>query len=225
MKALILDSGVLITLSMNGLLDILRELKKTFDGKFLITQEVKAEVIDHPIGVKKFELGALRVQNLLDEKIIEMPQSLDIQYNVLKNKTFELMDIANHSVKIRDRWIRVVSDAEISCIALSLELSKKGIETMIAIDERTLRVLVERPENLEKMMSERMHQKVDISPDKLKALSQHKFIRSSELVYVAYKKGLIPHLDGRKALEALLYATKFKGSSISFEEIDELKKL
>jgi hypothetical protein len=41
---------------------------------------------------------------------------------------------------------------------------------------------------------------------------------------VAYKKGLI-RLQGKKVLEAVLYATKFKGTAISFEEIETLKKL
>lgn len=224
-KALIFDSGALITLSMNGLLDILRELKKDFNGKFLITSEVKAEVIDRPIGIKKFELGALRVQSLLDEGIIEMPASLGISNGQISKRTAELVEIANHCVKIRDRWVKIVSGAEMSCVALCMELLKKNVESMIAIDERTLRILAERPENLGKMMSDKLHQQVHVSECRLKPDCPKKFIRSSELVYVAYKKGLIPHLTNKKALEALLYATKFKGSSISFEEIDELKRM
>jgi len=60
--------------------------------------------------------------------------------------------------------------------------------------------------------------------ENLKAFSKFKFIRSSEIVYAAYKKGIIK-IKGKKALEALLYATKFKGAAISFEEIDILKRL
>ena len=56
-----------------------------------------------------------------------------------------------------------------------------------------------------------------------KIFSKYRFIRSTEMVYVAFKKGLIS-LNGKKALEALLYATKFKGSSVSYEEIDAIKK-
>jgi len=32
-------------------------------------------------------------------------------------------------------------------------------------------------------------------------------------------------LQGKKVLEALVYATKFKGAAISFDELNELKKL
>jgi len=224
MKALIFDSGTLINLSMNGLLDLLVKLRKEFDGKFLITKEVKYEVVDHPIGISRFELGAMRVQKLIDENVIELPSAFDISNETLNKETQRLMEIANHSVQVGDKWVNIVSEAEISCLALSEELAKKGIENIIAIDERTTRMLSENPGNMERMMSEKMHHRVHVEEDKLKDFSKFRFIRSSELVYVAFKKGLAD-IEGKKALEALLYATKFKGASISFEEINELKRL
>ena len=223
-KALIFDSGTLINLSMNGLLELLEKLKKNFNGKFLITKEVKYEVVDRPIGIYRFELGAMRVQKLIDTKVLEMPSSLNISEDMIKKETQRLMEIANHSVRVGNKMVNIVSDAEISCLALSEELSAKGIENIIAIDERTTRMLSESPGMMERMMSEKMHHRVSVDESKLKEFSKFRFIRSSELVYVAYKKGLAD-IEGKKALEALLYATKFKGSAISFEEIDELKKL
>lgn len=225
MKVLIFDSGPLINLSMNGLLPALEEMKKRFDGKFIITEAVKNEVVDRPSGIERFELGALRVQNLLDKGVLELPSSLGIELGNLKNKTRELMNLANNSIKVKNRPINIVSEAEITCIALSNELNKKGINNMIAIDERTTRILGEEPENLERIMSEKLNQKISVDQKSLKSFKDHKFIRSSELVYVAYKKGLINIGGGKRLLEALIYATKFKGSSISFDEINELKKL
>lgn len=111
-----------------------------------------------------------------------------------------------------------------SCLALSAKLFERGINNLIAIDERTTRVLCENPENLQKLMSDKMHRAVHVEEEKLKDFSKFKFIRSSELAYVGYKKGAI-NLKGKKVLESLLYATKFKGAAISFEEIDILKKL
>ena len=95
---------------------------------------------------------------------------------------------------------------------------------MLAIDERTARMLCEKPVNIEKIMSKRLHKRVKITENNLSELKKIKLIRSSELIYVAHKKGLT-NLKGPNALEALLYGTKFKGSSISFEEINVLKKL
>jgi hypothetical protein len=224
MKALIFDSGTLINLSMNGLLDLLEKLKKNFDGKFIITKEVKYEVVDRPIGVYRFELGAMRVQKLIETGVLEMPSAFGLSEETINKETQRLMDIANHSVQVGGRWVNIVSEAEISCLAVSEELTERGIENIIAIDERTTRMLSENPDNMERIMSEKMHHRVHVEEAKLQPFSKFRFIRSSEIVYVAYKKNLTD-VTGKKALEALLYATKFKGSAISFEEIDELKKL
>lgn len=224
MKALIFDSGTLINLSMNGLLPILEEIKKIFDGKLLITEAVHYETFDRPIGIPKFELGAIRIQNLVDKGILEFPKAFGIEESLIKEKTKYLMDIANHYIQAENQWIKIVSEAEISCLALSEELSKKGIETIIAIDERTTRLLAEGPEQLEKIMSSKLQQRVKLISRDMSIFSKFRFIRSSEIVFVAYKKGLI-NLENKKTLEALLYATKFQGAAISFEEIDQMKKL
>ncbi len=224
MKALIFDSGTLINLSMNGLLNVLEDLKKVFNGKFLITKQVKFETVDRPMGIQRFELGALRVQNLIDKGILELPPSIGIDEEVINKKLQELMDLANHSLQANGKWIKIVSEAETSCLVLSSELSKRNVENVIAIDERTTRILAEKPENLEKLISNKIHQRVQIISKNFDAFANHKFIRSSEILYVAYKKNLLG-LQGKKVLEALLYATKYKGAAISFEEINELKKL
>ena len=134
------------------------------------------------------------------------------------------MTIANATVSARNRWVNIVSNGEISCLALSKELTNEKIDNLIAIDERTTRILAEKPENLERIMSSRLHQMIRLKHDNFKFFQNFKFIRSTELVYVACKKGIIKIRDPR-ALEAALYATKFHGSSVSFEEIDVLKKL
>lgn len=224
MKILIFDSGPLINLSMNGLLYILEELKKNFDGKFIITESVKQEVLDRPMGIMRFEFGALQIENLIKNKVLEMPSSIGISEEKIKQKTREIINIANHLLQIRGQWLDLVSEAEISCLALSSELKEKNIENIIAIDERTTRLLCENPQNLEKTISERMHEKVKMTAKNLEIFQQFRFIRSSEIAYVAYKKGIVK-ISGKKVLEAILYATKFKGAAISFEEIDELKKL
>lgn len=111
-----------------------------------------------------------------------------------------------------------------SCLALASLLKEKDIETMIAIDERTTRILSEKPENLEKVIGKKLHQDVSLENKNLAAFKDFKFLRSTELVYAAHKKDLLK-VKGPKALEAVLFATKFKGSSISYDEINELKKL
>lgn len=224
MKALIFDSGTLINLSMNGLLDILERLKKIFDGKFLITSAVKKETIDRPIKVQRFELGALRIQTLLQKGVLEMPDSLQIDNTELDRLTQHLLKSANKVIQIKDTYVDIVSEAEMSCLALSTLLEREKIETIIAIDERTTRTLCEDPRMLERLISDRIHQWAKVTATDLAEFRAYRFIRSSEIVYVAYKKGVLG-IEGKQALEAALYATKSKGAAISYEEIESLKKL
>lgn len=223
MKALLFDSGPLINLSMNGLLDVLEKMHAHFEGKFIITSSVRREVIDHPLKIKQFELGALRIAQLIEKKILEYPESLGISEQEVEKETREITDQANHFLKSDSYWINLVSEAEMSCFALAHALKKRGVQSMIAMDERTARMLAEKPENLEKLMSQKLHRNVMQAKPSL-PLQEYSVIRSTELVFIAFKKGLIQLHDPR-ALEALLYATKFKGSSISFEELEELKRL
>jgi len=224
MRVLIFDSGPLINFSMNGLLYVLENLKKEFQGKFIIPDEVKYEVCERPLKVKRFQLGAMRIQKLIDSKILESPSSVGVRTETIRKETKRLMELSNSSFRANEKAIKIVSPAEISCLALSNELGKKGIDNIVAIDERTARMLCEKPINIEKIMSKRLHKRVKITENNLTELKKIKLIRSSELIYVAHKKGLT-NLKGENALEALLYGTKFKGSSISFEEIKILKKL
>ena len=224
MKVLIFDSGTLINLSMNGLLEILERLKQKWDGKFIITPPVKHETIDRPLKVQRFELGALRIQQLLEENVLELPESLNINNQELEQITRDLLEKANHVIQVKGKWVEIVSEAEISCIALASLLKKQGMETLIAIDERTTRTLCEDPHLLERLISDRMHQWAKVTATDLSEFREYEFIRSSELVYVAYKKGILG-LQGKQALEAALYATKSKGAAISYEEIEAMKKI
>ena len=224
MKIIIFDSSTIINLAMNGILDLLRELKKNFKGKFIITKAVKYETIDRPLNIKKFELGALKIQNLLDDKILELPEAISIKDDEIKNKTRELINRINRVFSAENEFIHIIDEGEASCLALNLILENKKIENIIAIDERTTRMLGENPENLHKLFEKKLHIKIKMFRENIPEINNIKFIRSSELVYVAYKKKLVDLKNG-KVLDALLYATKFKGASISQEEIEQIKRL
>jgi hypothetical protein len=223
-KALIFDSGTLINLSMNGLLYILPELKKKFPGKFLITSKVKWETVDKPINIERFELEALEIQELIESKVLELPDAFEIPEKIIEKETKILLDQANHYLQANGRWLDIVSEAEMTCLALYDECERRGIEPIIAIDERTTRLLAEEPRALEELISRKLHTSAKLIEKDFKIFSKYKFIRSPELVYVAFKKKLI-RIKNPRFLEAALYATKFKGASISWEEIKELKRL
>ncbi len=224
MKVIIFDASTLITLAMNGLFNELRELKKIFKGKFIITKDVKREIIDKPITIKRFELEALRLKKLLEEKILEMPSSLKIDDTQISEKTKEIMQIANNTFQKNERFIHLIDSGEASCLALSRILDEKRVENVVAVDERTTRMLGEKPENLERLLQKKLHTKVSFKKENFKFFQGFKFIRSSELVYVAYKKGLAK-FGNHILLDALLYAVKFKGCAISGDEIQEIKRI
>lgn len=222
MKVCIFDSGAIINLAMNGLLYILPELKKK--AQLIITPAVKREIIDRPLTIPRFALGASQVKELFDQGIIELPETVGIPSAILQTETESLMNKANHFVQTNGTWVPIVSEGEISCLALSEALTAKGIKNIIAIDERTTRLLIEAPRNLERLMSDKLHKRVTLAYQDLSPFSSFTCIRSSELVVVAYKQGFL-HPPTKQTFVAALYATKYKGSSITFEEIEQVKKL
>ena len=222
-KILILDAGPIINLSMNGLLEIFEKIYQK-GITITITNYVYQEVVDRPSHIPRFELGALKIKGLIEKGIIKFATDLGLAQQEIESETQRWLRMANSSIKSDNHFIEIVSPAEMSCIALSHILNKKGIDNIIGIDERTTRVLFEKPQNLKDLMSSKLHRNISLNTAQLGDTRQFRFIRSSELVYVALKKGLIK-INDKHALEALLYATKFKGCSISWEEIEQLKKL
>lgn len=223
-KVIIFDAGALISFSMNGITNIIKDLRGVFQGKFMITQEVKKEIVDKPIKIKRFKLEALKMQKLIDEGILEFPSSLGIDDSEINKQTNELLDIANETFKGNGKGIHIIDIGEASCIALGRMLNKMNVQNVIAVDERTLRSLIETPEDLKKFLGKKLHTKITSDKNKLKFFKGFKIIRSPELIYVAYKKGLIKFKD-KTALDSLLYAVKYKGASISNHEIEEMEKI
>ncbi len=223
-KAIIFDSGALISFSMNGITDIIKRLKEIFKGKFLVTSEIKKEIIDTPMKIKRFRLEALKLKQLLDEGVLEMPSSLGIKDSEITNQGNKILKIANSSFQGTRKAIHLLDMGETSCLALSRILTQKKIKNVIVVDERTTRMLVEKPENLKSILEKKIHTQISIKQDNLKFFKGFGIIRSAELVYVAYKKNLIK-LKDRNVLDALLYAVKYKGAAISGDEIEEIKKI
>jgi len=221
MKTLILDSSTLITLSLTGLIDILEHLKKDCNCRIVITPNVKNEVIDTPLKIRRFELEALNMLRLIKEEVVEVYSDPR-----LNEETEHILNLTNSLLNADGEYIRIIHGGEASCIALGRLLKN---ETIIAIDERTTRMLCENPENLRRLMELKLHTKVTMntnSLDKLATYTTTPIIRSSEILAVAYKKGMINlPTDRNTALDALLFATRFKGNSISFKEIDAAKRI
>ena len=223
-KVIIFDSSSIINFTMNGLLTEFRELKRIFNGRFIIPKEVKEEIVDKPIQIKRFELEALKIKELFEEKILELPEAMGINEAKISSKTKELENIANNTFFGRQNSIHIIDSGETACLVLSSMLSEKGIKNVICVDERTIRMLGEKPDNILDTLRNKLHTQITSKKENYKFFAGFKFIRSTELIFIAYNRGLVQLKNGL-VLDALLYALKFNGCSISDEEISEIKKL
>jgi hypothetical protein len=221
MKYIIFDSGPIINFAMNSLLPVLRKLKKEFNGEFLITKEVKQEIIDTPLNIKKYELEALQIKQLFDEGVIRHANLTVQQIDELRIKREEIMNMANTTFYSKNHPIHLIEKGESAALALSLMTKEPNV---VAIDERTARMLCENPENLRKLLQKKLNTNITANKKNYEFFGQFKIIRSTELAYIAFNKGLMDIKD-KKTLEAMLYALKYHGCSISEDEIVEAKVL
>ncbi len=220
MKHLIFDSGPLINFAMNGSLHILERLKQNFKGDFLITKEVRKEIIDKPSTIKRFKLESLQLKALYDKKIIKLANLNKNQINELREKRNKFMSIANSTFKTKKKDLHLIDKGECAVLALSKIIKSP----YIVIDERTTRMLCENPENLRKLLQKKLHTSITANKDNYSYFKNFKIIRSTELAYLAFKKKLF-NLKYPETLEALLYGLKYNGCSISEQEVKQIARM
>ncbi len=222
MKFLVFDAGPLISLTLSGLLEIVEKLKKDLvDVRFIITPQVRREVIDRAMSIKKYKLEAVKISDLIERGILEKSERFIDNKELAK----ETANVLNKSRKIlgADReMINLIQEGEASCLAFC-KLGK--FNSLIVIDERTTRLLSESIENLKELMTRKLHTPIFIHPEELNYFKDFRYIRSSELAFLAYKKGLIALKKNEDTLDAILYSLKFHGTAISSREIEEMKKI
>ncbi|MEM4182094.1 MAG: hypothetical protein QXX68_03020 [Candidatus Pacearchaeota archaeon] len=222
MKFLIFDSGPLISLTLSGLLDILpkiySQLKET---KFIITPQVKFEVIDKSKTNKKFSLEAFKIEKLIHEKVFSLSSEF-VSNHELSKETQKVLSFSKQLVKAFGHEVQLIQEGEASCIAFA-KIFKENC--LIVSDERTVRLISESKEILKEMMEKKLHSEVFINNKNFKYFEGLKYIRSSELVFYAFEKGLIDLEKSVDVLDALLYSLKFHGTAISNKEIEEAKEI
>jgi len=174
--------------------------------------------------LKSIWLKDKNFQNLIDEGCLNMPEKIGIQDKEITNLMFKLMNSANTMFVGNGNEIQLIHQGEASCLALSKLMNERKIKNVLAIDERTTRMLVEKPGNLKELLEKKLHAKIKLRESNFQQFKGFKIIRSTELMYLAYKNNLI-RWEGKEILDALLYALKFKGCAISSEEIEEIKRI
>jgi hypothetical protein len=221
-KVIILDSGPIISITLSGLHYVLKNLKQKFPQiSFIMTPQVKKEVIDKALTIKKYELEAVKVQNMIDEGTITLSTKF-VSNNQLEKETSKILSFANSTIKSDGDFVKIVQEGEASCLAFA---NLCGCNNLIAIDERTTRLLTESPENLRAIMERKLHMEVFLNKKNLKPFEKFEYIRSSELIFIAYKNNLTELKQDKVTLDAILYSLKYSGASISSKEIEEIKTI
>ncbi|MCD4759701.1 hypothetical protein K8R33_02345 [archaeon] len=226
-KTIVVDTGTVISMVTNNLLWTFRYLSKKYKGDFLIPESVKTELIDYPMKTKKFKLEALMINDLILEgqlKVVKPVRAKEISH--------KLMNLANTMFLAKRNPVKILQKAETDVLALVISLNSDAL----LVDERTLRLLVEDPEKLSKILERRLHTKIVMDRKVMKEFKKMvkgvNILRSTEVVTIAYELGLLDryisvgkkvHKKYRGALlEGALWALKLKGCAISKEEIDDI---
>jgi predicted nucleic acid-binding protein len=226
MRAIVFDTGPIISLATNSLLWLLGNLKERYGGDFLIPKEVEFELVQKPIETKRFKLEALQVNREINKGNLKVVD--DEKIHIIKR---ELLMLANTCFYANGTPIQVVQEGEMAALAAAMIYEAEAV----VIDERTTRMIIENPNKLANYMGERLHTKISINKNNLQQLLKRignlKVIRSIELAMVGYELGwfdkyLTQEKNARKILiEAILWGIKIRGASISQKEIDKIVNL
>ncbi len=226
-RLLVFDTGPLISLTVNNLLSTLEKLKERYNGRFVIPESVKGELVDEPLRTKKFMFEAMQVQRLISTGVLEV-----VDDNDTKELTLELLRLANNSFAAKGKAVQIVQYGEMASIAAAKMLDAEAL----VLDERITRELVEHPKHLADLMEKRLHTTVTVNDQNVLLLQQYvsktKILRSVELVSVAFEFGLldryiavgeeqaIPEVR-KKLLESVLWGLKMNGCAVSGKEIEQ----
>lgn len=215
MNELVFDSSSIISISQNCLMKVLENLSKKTSSNFVVSTGVEFESVTKPLTINKFELNALRIKKAIDLKWLK------VQKEKVDSKQIE--GLANNIFFSENKPVKIIHKGEAEAIALYKKLNA----SIMVIDERTTRMLIEEPKNLEKKLRFHYKKKIKMNKSSLQKFSflagKIKIVRSAELIAKAFDLGCFEgELENSiKSLEACLYALKFNGCAVSLEEIKD----
>ena len=219
-KSMVFDTSSIISLVTNNMLWILPPLKKVFKGDFLVPKAVHDEMISVPLRSKKFKFEAMVVCEYIHKGVITSCRNMN-----LAPQTSSLLEVTNNIFKTKGRSLAVFQAGEVEAVILA---TLRGSEVVVT-DERSMRLLLEDPKRLAKLLSKKLHSNVKIDKKRLSEFKSRtkdlKVMRSTELALMAYELGLLDnflqnHSKG-ELLEAVLWGLKTRGCAISPQEIDD----
>ena len=112
--SLVFDSGPVISLALNGLLWVLKELKTHYPGNFYIPIGVKKELIDKPLKIPQFKFEAFQVLELFNSGVIKLYRKMGVE-----SKGKELLEIANSIFWAKGHPVKILHRGEYNFILLN----------------------------------------------------------------------------------------------------------
>ncbi|HIH15481.1 MAG: hypothetical protein QT08_C0013G0038 [archaeon GW2011_AR17] len=225
MKAIIFDSSTIINLALNNLLWILQPLKEKYKGEFYITESIKKEIIDRPFQIKRFKLEAIQISKEIEKGVLKVYQEQDLgreieELNMIANRIF---------IGKKNNYLKIIDEGELT----ALVLAKKIHAEALVIDERTTRLLIEAPNDLNNIFKSKFKENIKMDQKNLKLFKENigalPIIRSVEIGVAAYELGILDSYllkwdkQARKdLLDALLWSMRFKGCAVSEKEMQEI---
>jgi predicted nucleic acid-binding protein len=212
---MVFDTSSLISVSQTCLINIFGGLKQKLGADFVVPQAVYFEAVQRPISIRRFELNAVRLKRAIDLGWFRVMQVGD------KGVFREIDYAANNCFFIKNRPVRLLQKGEIEALALVKELGARAL----AVDERTTRMILENPQDLEDLMEQRKRAEIELDKgnvSKLQGLFKGlSIVRSVELIAFASELGLLEKElpKGKQSLEAALFAAKYSGCAVSAKEI------
>lgn len=216
-KTLVADSSSIISLAINCMSSVLAEL----GPKIVVTDAIYNEIVSRPMKSKRYALESIRIRKLFSEGVISVRKPDP-------KVTRRILEDSNSVYRIRKRPLSLVHLGEAEALALLSEVDADAL----LIDERTTRMLMEDAEGLRGILEDQNNSRVDMDTRRLesfrRAVDGIDIIRSSEIAAVAYEKGILSRnlgFEGKDALMASLYALKFSGCAISWQEIEDYARV
>ncbi|HLC79755.1 MAG TPA: hypothetical protein VJG83_05035 [archaeon] len=220
-KKFILDSSSIITISDNCFIKVLKHLAQKENITFIIPESVYKESVLTPLNIKRFELSAIRIQDAVTDGYIQVAKTTES----VKGKMQRIEAITDRLCSFEGSPLRVVHRGETETLALLKELGAQ----MLVIDERTTRMLIEEPSNIIRFLQKK-YPGINVNKQAINEFRNEygdiKVCRSVELIALAHENGTLEreiHKSNR-SLEACLYAAKFAGCAVSFDEISKYMK-
>ena len=222
-KEIVCDSSSIIALTESCMIDALYMFSKRLNANFLIPPIVVYETVEHPLSieVKAYRFSALRIKKAIEDGVL-----VEVKADT-KNRTKELLSIANHIFFARGKPIHLIDLGEAEMIALAEKLEDK----ILLMDERTTRMLIEAPFRLKEHLEEELNVSVMLNEENYRKFQEisrgMKVIRSVDLIAVAYDVGYFSKYgeDAFNVFSAALYKLKYNGCAVRMDEIEEFLRM